>query len=216
MCFTYSEFNFPSYSDYTKKLSRQAQSGHGRWGDERIARKGFDRDVLRAVFAQPFLRPKPDPNNPNDTNKYGVKKLRSWDSWVTPQETKEALPVRTLLAMQGHVCDAGTEGERAQILEAAKKAHAVQKRIIAFKRARARYLSGMQAARAARDAHKNEFRGGGSGDANVNEEVKKNIQEERKLKRKFARAKNDWVEKKAAAEAGAEFVETGEDGDQFE
>ncbi|CAD7965234.1 unnamed protein product [Amoebophrya sp. A25] len=43
------------YSAFSLKLSQQAWRGEGRWGDERQVRRGFDRDLLKAVFIEPFL-----------------------------------------------------------------------------------------------------------------------------------------------------------------
>eukprot|EP00392_Amoebophrya_sp_AT5.2_P016746 g17042.t1 len=52
------------YSAFSLKLSQQAWKGEGRWGDEKVVRRGFDRDLLKAIFVDPFLpgtRPREQP-----------------------------------------------------------------------------------------------------------------------------------------------------------
>lgn len=85
--------------------------GHGRWGDESLSRRGFDQDVLKAVFAQPFLKPRDDEGN----------------LIKTPVETKESIPTKYLKVMmsksstKGTISSCKSEQERNQLVEYSRK-----------------------------------------------------------------------------------------------
>ncbi|CAD7942626.1 unnamed protein product [Amoebophrya sp. A120] len=44
-----------TYAAFSLNLSQQAWRGEGRWGEEMQNRRGFDRDLLKAIFVDPFL-----------------------------------------------------------------------------------------------------------------------------------------------------------------